>query len=432
MKEMGGSKGQNMCLIAGRASVFQDGLRVGGEKNVKERDQNQRRPLISVNVNPNIMGATLYSNVVNKGKDVTCDKNSVLAHRPSTRLAEQVVSYKQLQHFPEETKKPITLAKDCTIIDAEDCDEVDDDNNVGVPMCVRHTEAFLDEIDRMDVDEMEDFEDRIIDIDGRDSQNPLAVAEYVDDICAYYRKSEISSCVSPDYMDNQTDINEKMRAILIDWLIEVHYKFELMDETLFLTINIIDRFLEKQSVVRKKLQLVGITAMLLACKYEEVSVPIVEDFVLISDKAYTRKEVLDMEKLMMNTLQFNMSVPTPYVFMRRFLKAAQSDKKLEILSFFNIELCLVEFEMLKFPPSLLAAAAIYTAQCSLYQFKEWTKTSRWHTNYSEDQLLECSKLMVTLHQKAGKGKLTGVYRKYCTSKFGYAAKTEPAQFLLDN
>lgn len=67
-----------------------------------------------------------------------------------------------------------------------------------------------------------------------------------------------------------------------------------MDETLFLTVNLIDRFLERCTVVRKKLQLVGVTAMLLACKYEEVSVPIVDDFVLISDKAYTRKEVLDM------------------------------------------------------------------------------------------------------------------------------------------
>lgn len=108
---------------------------------------------------------------------------------------------------------------------------------------------------------------------------------------------------------------------------QVHYKFELMDETLFLTINLIDRFLERQVVVRKKLQLVGVTAMLLACKYEEVSVPIVEDFVLISDKAYTREDVLGMEKSMVNKLQFNFSVPTPYVFMRRFLKAAQSDKK---------------------------------------------------------------------------------------------------------
>lgn len=75
---------------------------------------------------------------------------------------------------------------------------------------------------------------------------------------------------------------------------QVHDKFELMNETLFLTVNIIDRFLSKQTVVRKKLQLVGLVALLLACKYEEVSVPIVGDLILISDKAYTRKEVLDM------------------------------------------------------------------------------------------------------------------------------------------
>lgn len=75
---------------------------------------------------------------------------------------------------------------------------------------------------------------------------------------------------------------------------QVHYKFELMEETLYLTVNLIDRFLAVQPVVRKKLQLVGVTAMLLACKYEEVSVPVVEDLILISDKAYSRKEVLEM------------------------------------------------------------------------------------------------------------------------------------------
>lgn len=77
----------------------------------------------------------------------------------------------------------------------------------------------------------------------------------------------------------------------------MHYKFELMDETLYLTVNLIDRFLAAQPVVRKKLQLVGVTAMLLACKYEEVSVPVVEDFIVISDRAYSRKEVLEMVDL---------------------------------------------------------------------------------------------------------------------------------------
>ncbi|WRX15884.1 Cyclin [Theobroma cacao] len=403
-----------------------DGLGMGGVKMVKDMGQNQRRALSSIN--QNIIGASLHHPCLVKkrefaGKDALCNKKSALEQRPNARsLATETDTKNQTKL----TLKPGGL-EDCIITNAE---EFEDASDVMVPMFVKHVEAVLDETDGMEF-EMEDVEDSIIDIDRNDSKDPLAVVEYVDDIYAYYRETEVSYCVSPNYMDRQFDINEKMRAILIDWLIEVHYKFQLMDETLFLTINLIDRFLERCTVIRKKLQLVGMTAMLLACKYEEVSVPLVEDFVLISDKAYTRKDVLDMEKLMVNTLQFSMSVPTPYVFIRRFLKAAQSDKKLEFLSFFLIELCLVEYEMLKFPPSLLAAAAIYTAQCSICRFKNWSKTSECHTKYSEDQLLECSKLMVTYHQKAGSGNLTGVHRKYSAYKFGYSAKSEPAQFLLD-
>ncbi|TYI98316.1 hypothetical protein E1A91_D01G205600v1 [Gossypium mustelinum] len=407
----------------GSIAAPNDGLRMGGAKMVKDMEQNQRRALSSIN--QNIIGASLHhSGVVNKrelpGKDEFCNKKSALEQRSDTRsLAVQRVSNQH--HFLEDAKNQSELTvkpgglDDFEIVDVEQCGE---GNDVTLPMFVKHTEAVLDETDEMDI-EMEDMENSIIDIDCSDSKDPLAVVEYVDDIYAYYKKTEVSSCVSPNYMDRQFGINEKMRAILIDWLIEVHYKFDLMEETLFLTINLIDRFLERCTVIRKKLQLVGMTAMLLACKYEEVSVPIVEDFVLISDKAYTRKDVLDMEKLMVNTLQFHMSVPTPYVFMRRFLKAAQSEKKLEFLSFFLIELCMVEYEMLKFQPSLLVAAAIYTAQCSLFRFKNWTKTSEWHTKYTEDQLLECSKLMVTYHQKAGSGKLKGVHRKYSSYKFGY-------------
>lgn len=417
---MRGSKENNPGLIA--PPNGQDGLRNMGAFIM---GQNQRRALSKIN--QNIIGASLqHPCVVNKrefsGKDALCRKKSALEQRPNTRsLAVETGNKNQTKLI----QKPGSL-EDIVINDIDECEDNNDDL---VPMFVKHTEAVLDEAEGMEL-EMEDVEDSIIDIDSSDLKDPLAVVEYVDDIYAYYRETEVSSCVSPNYMDRQFDINEKMRAILIDWLTEVHYKFELMDETLFLTINLIDRFLDRCTVIRKKLQLVGMTAMLLACKYEEVSVPLVDDFVLISDKAYTRKDVLDMEKLMVNTLQFNMSVPTQYVFMRRFLKAAQFDKKLEFLSFFLIELCLVEYEMLKFQPSLLAAAAIYTAQCSLCRYKNWTKTSEWQTKYSEDQLQECSKLMVTYHQKAGTGKLTGVHRKYSTSKFGYAAKIEPAQFLL--
>ncbi|KAL3527286.1 hypothetical protein ACH5RR_011942 [Cinchona calisaya] len=348
------------------------------------------------------------------------------AHRPITRkFAAQIATSKK--SCLEETKKPKLSAEEEEFRVWED----EAAKSQPVPMSLEQSEAVLHEKDQMEVDMEDIFEETIEDIDKCDAKNPLAVADYVEDLYAYYRRMEGCSYISPNYMAQQFDINEKMRAILMDWLIEVHYKFELREETLFLTVSLIDRFLEKQSVVRKKLQLVGLVAMLLACKYEEVSVPIVDDLIFISDKAYARKEVLEMESLMLNTLHFNMSIPTAYVFMRRFLKAAQSDQKLELLSFFLIELCFVEYEMIKFPPSFLAAAAVYTAQCTLYGVGQWSKTCEWHSNYSEDHLLECSKLIVSFHQKAATGKLTGVHRKYSTSKFGYAAKCQPADFLVE-
>ena len=101
------------------------------------------------------------------------------------------------------------------------------------------------------------------------------------------------------YMKIQPDINDRMRGILIDWLIEVHLKFKLVPETLYLTVNLIDRYLEIDVTSRDKLQLVGVTAMLIACKYEEIYPPEVKDFVYITDNAYTKQEIMDMEYKML-------------------------------------------------------------------------------------------------------------------------------------
>ena len=90
-----------------------------------------------------------------------------------------------------------------------------------------------------------------------------------------------------------------MRSILIDWLVEVHLKFELVPESLYLTVTLIDRYLDKEQVNSQKLQLVGVTAMLIACKYEEIYPPIVRDFVYITDNAYTKEEILEMERKML-------------------------------------------------------------------------------------------------------------------------------------
>ena len=93
----------------------------------------------------------------------------------------------------------------------------------------------------------------------------------------------------------QSDITPKMRAVLIDWLIDVHLKFKLWGETLYLTVNIIDRFLEKVKINRKKLQLVGVTAMFIASKYEEIYAPEVKDFAYVTDSAFNKQDILSME-----------------------------------------------------------------------------------------------------------------------------------------
>lgn len=121
------------------------------------------------------------------------------------------------------------------------------------------------------------------------------MAEYARDVCSHMLKTETQNSAKIGYMQKQTDINEKMRAILVDWLIEVHYKFKLLPETLFLTVNLIDRFLDKETIHRTKLQLVGVTAMLIASKYEEIYAPEVKDFVYITDRAYQKDEILKQE-----------------------------------------------------------------------------------------------------------------------------------------
>ena len=128
-------------------------------------------------------------------------------------------------------------------------------------------------------------------IDDRDQNDPLCVTSYVNDMYNHFRIKETITSVRPVYMESQPHINQKMRSILVDWLIEVHLKFKLVPETLYLTVNLIDRYLERAEVSRAKLQLVGVSCLLVASKYEEIYPPELRDLVYICDRAYTRQDV---------------------------------------------------------------------------------------------------------------------------------------------
>uniref|UniRef100_A0A0D9UZR6 Cyclin N-terminal domain-containing protein n=1 Tax=Leersia perrieri TaxID=77586 RepID=A0A0D9UZR6_9ORYZ len=231
----------------------------------------------------------------------------------------------------------------------------------------------------------------VYDIDASDVHNELAVVDYVEDIYRFYKRTENACRPLCTYMISQAEINERMRAILTDWLIEVHYRLMLMPETLYLTVYIIDQYLSLENVTRKEFQLVGVSAMLIACKYEEIWAPLVKDFLCISDNSFSREQVLSTEKSILNKLQWNLTVPTMYMFIIRYLKAALGDKELEHMTFFYAELALVQYSMLFYAPSVVAAAAVYAARSTLGLSPLWSDLLEYHTGLAEPQLLECAR-----------------------------------------
>ncbi|XP_075475447.1 G2/mitotic-specific cyclin-2-like [Primulina tabacum] len=269
----------------------------------------------------------------------------------------------------------------------------------------------------------------IVDIDAADVNNDLAVVEYVEDMYSYYKSAENESWPH-DYMDSQPEINEKMRAILIDWLIQVHYKFELSPETLYLTINILDRYLSATTASRRELQLVGMSAMLIASKYEEIWAPEVNELVGMSDNTYSNKQVLIMEKRILGKLEWNLTVPTPYVFLVRFIKASMTDSDVENMVYFLAELGMMNYSTLMYCPSVIAASAVYAARFTLNKTPLWNETLRKHTGFSEPQLKDCAKLLVSFHSAAAENKLKGTYRKYTSMERKAVALLPPAKFLL--
>ncbi|NXM54721.1 CCNB2 protein, partial [Illadopsis cleaveri] len=252
------------------------------------------------------------------------------------------------------------------------------------------------------------------DIDAEDGENPQLCSDYVKDIYLYLR--ELEQAVRPRYLEGRV-INGRMRAILVDWLVQVHSRFRLLQETLYMCVAIMDRFLQSHPVPRKKLQLVGVTALLVAAKYEEIMSPDIADFVYITDNAYTSNEIREMEMIILKELNFDLGRPLPIHFLRRASKAGEADAKQHTLAKYLMELTLIDYDMVHHRPSEIAAAALCLSQKILGDNK-WGIKQQYYTSYGEDGLVMTMKHMaknvVKVNEKLTK--YTAIKNKYASSK----------------
>ncbi len=169
-------------------------------------------------------------------------------------------------------------------------------------------------------------------------------------------------------MQLPTEVKDTSRAFLVEWIIDVHRKFRLMPETLYVTVFLIDQFLSLQQIKKSQLHILGVTSLLIATKYEEIYPPELKDLLQVSENKFSRAEVLKMELDMLSVLQFQVQVPTSYRFLERFRKLSlvtANDDKMFFFAQYLQEIALLDASLLKYRSSEIAAASLILAARNL-------------------------------------------------------------------
>lgn len=254
------------------------------------------------------------------------------------------------------------------------------------------------------------------DLDEEDADDPLMCLEYVNDIFLYFYELEQRMLPLGAYLSTHKHLKPKMRLILVDWLVEMHLKFRLLPELLFLAINIMDRFMLVEVVQVDKLQLLATGLLFIAAKYEEVFSPSVKNYAYFTDGLYTEQEILDAEKYILKVLRFDLNYPNPMNFLRRISKADDYDVQLRTLGKYLLEVTVVDHRFIGFKPSLCCAAAMYLARLILGKTPVWNgNLIHYLGGYRVDDLRHSVEMMV--EYLVAPVEHDEFFKKYATKKF---------------
>jgi len=253
------------------------------------------------------------------------------------------------------------------------------------------------------------------DMDERDRCDPLCVTDYVRDIYDHFRAAEATLAPppppphGPDDVPGQHDATlvidkqRRQRGSLVDWMITAHYKLELDPQTLYLAVNIFDRYFHATTADEEvsgeyEMRLAGVTALLIASKYEEIYPPEFCDLLYVSDVELSKKEIICYEETMLSKLEYRITVPTARNFLVRYLKASAdrpTDERIVQLSCFVLDGTLVSSGLLlRYLPSQLAAAAVYVARKTAGRKKGWSPTLTECTRYGEEDVLPVARAVL--------------------------------------
>jgi hypothetical protein len=195
-------------------------------------------------------------------------------------------------------------------------------------------------------------------------------------------------------MGDQTDISPKMRIILVDWIIDVHHKEKMHPSTLWLSVNLMDRYLAAvPNINRNRLQLIGVACLLIAAKFEEIYPPEISEFISLTENSFTHNEVIRMEASVLASLQYQLVVPTGYHFLVRYFEMFKVNSVTKSLASYYAERNLQEYDCLSYVPHEFAAACLYAALVQQNPTATESERAVWNTTLYEDCGIAEEKLM---------------------------------------
>ena len=267
------------------------------------------------------------------------------------------------------------------------------------------------------------------DFDGETLGDPMQHSEYVMETFQYYKSREAQFMVG-DYIGHQLEITEAMRAILVDWLVEVQESFELNHETLYTAVKMTDLYLSKKQVRKEELQLVGATACLIACKVDERIPPLVDDFLYVCDDAYNREELMRMERKMLKVVGFDLGYSLSYRYVRRYGRVCRVTMPVLTLARYILELSLMEYGLNTDTSESKLAASCLVLALKMKGITGFKSTLEYFSGHQLAELEEIfNKLAAMLRKPAGPN-LKTIRSKYSHRVFHEVA-TIPLPELLN-
>ena len=227
--------------------------------------------------------------------------------------------------------------------------------------------------------------------------------------------------VRKDYMLSQPYVNEKMRAVLVDWLVDVSQKFKLLPQSLFMSVSIVDRFLSRKTVERARLQLLGIASVLIVGKYEEIYPPTLKDYVSVCDNIYSSEEIVDMESEILIELDFDLALPVSFVVLEFFRCFIHLEEKEFAFCQFLLESALLDLEHLDYSPSELAAGSIFLVH-RLFKKPTWQNNEENVTKVSLPKVKTCAKTLYSILARLSEQNLTAISCKFASPKYFEVAR----------